>query len=88
MNNADFGKNMKNVRKYRNIKLVTTERRRNYFVSEPNYPTTKFFTETLSILDLSKSQMYKFWYDYVKPKYGENAKLRYIDIQSTNKLFM
>ena len=55
MNNADFGKTMKNVRKYRNVKLVTTERRRNYFVSEPNYPTTKFFTETLSILDLTKS---------------------------------
>ena len=55
MNNADFGKTMKNERKYRNIKLVTTERRRNYFVSEPNYPTTKFFTETLSILDLSKN---------------------------------
>ena len=47
-----------------------------------------FFTETLSILDLSKNQMYKFWYDYVKPKYGENAKLCYMDIQSTNKLFM
>ena len=33
----------------------------------------------LSILDLGKTVMYEFWYDYVKPKYGENAKLCYID---------
>ena len=43
MNNAIFGKAMKNVRKYRDIKLVTTERRRNYLVSQPNYHTAKFF---------------------------------------------
>ena len=44
MNNADFGKTIENVRKHRDIKLVTAERRRNYLVSEPNYHTTKFFT--------------------------------------------
>ena len=32
----------------------------------------------LSILDLSKAVMYEFWFDYVKPKYGENAKLSYM----------
>ena len=34
---------MENVRQHRDIKLVTTERRRNYLVSEPNYYTTNFF---------------------------------------------
>ena len=41
MNNYAFGKTVENVRKHRNIKLVTTSRRRNQLVSEPNYHTTK-----------------------------------------------
>ena len=36
----------------------------------------------LLLLDLSKTLMYEFWYDYVKPKYDENAKLSYIDTDS------
>ena len=95
MNNAVFGKAMENMRNYRDIKLVTTKRRKNYLVSEPNYHTIKFFTENLSaiemrkmqiimhkavylessILNLSKTITYEFWYDFVKPKYGENAKM-------------
>ena len=42
MNNGRFGRTMENVRKHRDIELVTTGRRRNYLVSEPNYHTTKF----------------------------------------------
>ena len=45
MNNAIFRKTMENVRKHRNIKFVAKERKRYYLVSEPNYHTTKFFTE-------------------------------------------
>ena len=105
MINVAFGKTMENVRKHKNIKLVTTERRRNYLVSEQNYHSTKFFAENvlaiemrktqilrnkpvyidLSILDLkdlSKTVMYEFWSDYIKPKYGKNAKLCYMDTDS------
>ena len=41
MNNAVFGKTMENVRKHRVTKLVTTDKRRNQLVSEPNYDTKK-----------------------------------------------
>ena len=36
----------------------------------------------LPILDLSKAVMYEFWYDYLKPKYGEIVKLCYMDTDS------
>ena len=36
----------------------------------------------MSILDISKTLMYEFWYDYVKPKYKDKAKLCYMDIDS------
>ena len=87
---------MENVRKHRDIKLVTTDKRRNQLVSEPNYYTTKWFSETkktkvkmnkpvylgLPILEISKTLMYEFWYDYMKPKYGDNVKLCYMDTDS------
>ena len=36
----------------------------------------------LSILEISKRLMYEFWYDYIKPKYQNNAKLCYMDRDS------
>ena len=42
INNAVSGKAKENVRKHRDIKLVTTEKRRTYLLSEPNYHTSKF----------------------------------------------
>ena len=91
--NSVFGKTIVNVRKHRDIKLVATGKRRNQLVSEPNYHTTKWFSENLlaiemkktkvkmnkpvylglSILEISKTLMYEFWYDYMKPKYGDNV---------------
>ena len=90
---------MENVRKHRDIKLVTTDKRRNQLVSEPNYHATKWFSENLlatdmkkikvkmdkpvylglAILEISKTLMHEFWYDYIKPKYQNNAKLCYMD---------
>ena len=55
MNNAVFGKTMENGRKNKDIKLVTTERRRNYLVSEPNYHTIKLFTENPLTIEMIKT---------------------------------
>ena len=57
MNNAAFGKTVENVRKHRDIKLVSTERRRNDLVSEPNYHTTKIFTGHLLIIEIEKTEI-------------------------------
>ena len=54
MNNVIFGKTMENVRRNRDIKFLTTERRRNYLVSEPTFHTTKFFTEKLLTIEMKK----------------------------------
>ena len=102
MNNSVFGKTMENVRNHRDIKIVTTNKQRNKYGSEPNYYTTKRVSKNLlimemkkaevkmnkpvylgqAILDISKTLMYEFWYDYIKPKYQEKAKLCYMDTDS------
>ena len=57
MNNVVFGKTMENVRKYRDIKLVTTERRKYYLVSEPNNHTTKFFTKNSLAIEMKNTHI-------------------------------
>ena len=49
---------MENVRKHRKIKIKTTEKRRNYSILEPNYDTTKFFTENFLFIEMKKTQIY------------------------------
>ena len=56
MSNAVFRKTMENMRKHRDIKLATTERRTNYSVSGPNYHATKFFTQNLLALEMKKQR--------------------------------
>ena len=52
MNNSVFGKTMENIRKHRNIKLVTTDKKRSKLVSEPNYHTINLISEDLSIIEM------------------------------------
>ena len=55
INNDVFGKTMENVRKHRDIKLVTNETKRNELVSEPNYHTAKWFSENLLAIEMKKA---------------------------------
>ena len=57
MNNAVFGKTMENIRKHRDIKLVTTDKKRNKLVSEPNYHTMNYISEDLSIIEMNKTKV-------------------------------
>ena len=54
MNNTVLGKAIKNVIKHRDIKLVTTDNRRNQLASEPNYHTPKYFSENLMEIETKK----------------------------------
>ena len=54
MNNSVFVNNMVNWRTQSDQNLVTTEKRRNYLLSEPNYQSTKFFSENLLAIETKK----------------------------------
>ena len=57
MNNAVYGKTMENLRKHRDIKLVNDDTKRNKLVSEPNYHTTKWFSENLLAIEMKKTSV-------------------------------
>ena len=57
MNNSVFGKTMENIRKHREIKLVTTDKKRSKLVSEPNYHTINLISEDLSIIETKKTKV-------------------------------
>ena len=54
MNNYVFRKTMANTKKHRDIKLVTTDKKRNQLVLETNYHTKKWFSENLSAIEMKK----------------------------------
>ena len=53
----NYGKTMENVREHKDIKLTTTEKSRNCLVSEPNYHNTKFFTDHLLEIEMTKMEI-------------------------------
>ena len=57
MNNSVFCKAIQNMRKHKNIKFVTIERRKNYLVSEQSYHITKFFKEKILTIEIRKTQI-------------------------------
>ena len=56
MNNAVLRKTVENVTKHRDIKLTTTDKRRNELASEPIYHTTKYFLENLLVIEIKKTK--------------------------------
>ena len=102
MNNSVFGKTVANIRKHRNIKLVTNRESYLKTVMKPNFKSGILFGENLmgcemgkikvvmnkpvylgqAIEDLSKIVMYEFHYDYMRPKYGNDLTLYYMDNDS------
>ena len=57
MNNSVFGKTMKNVRNHRDIKLVTSDKRRKRLVSEPNCHSHKKFSDHLMAIEIKKTRV-------------------------------
>ena len=57
INNSVFGKTMENIRKYRDIKLVTMDKKRSKLVSEPNFHAMNLISDDLSIIEMKKPKI-------------------------------
>ncbi|XP_072048278.1 uncharacterized protein [Amphiura filiformis] len=97
MNNSVFGKTMENIRNRVDIHLVNSRKKAKKLAAKPNFERRTIFDENLiaihmkrtkpiylgmSILDISKTTIYDFHYGYVKPMYGDRAKLLFSDTDS------
>ena len=102
INNNVFGKTMENIRKHKDMKLVTSRQKYQKYVMKPKFKDGRPFSKHLfamgmgkteikmdrpvylgqAILDLSKTLMYEFHYDHMRPEYGSNVKLCYMDTDS------
>ena len=102
MNNSVFRKTIENIRKHKDMKLVTSYEKYLKYVMKPNFKDGHPFSKHLFavemgkkeitmnkpvylrqvILGLTKTLMYEFHYDYMRPKYGSKFKLYYMDTDS------
>ena len=102
MNNRVFGKRMENTRNYKDIKLVTSDKKYLKYVIKPNFKDGHPFSKHIfaveirttnikinkpahlgqAILDLSKTLMYEFHYDYMRPKNSSKVTMCYMDTDS------
>ena len=57
MDKSVLGKTMENLKMHRDIKLLTTNKRRSHLISDPNYHTTKWFSENLLAIEISKTKV-------------------------------
>ena len=101
MNNSVLGKIAKNIRKHGDIKLATTNKRRNQLLKKSKLSHNKIFSENLLAIEMKKIKvkmnkpvylglsiltlMYEFWYNYMKQNNDDNVKFCYVN---TNSLIM